>query len=99
MPTGPCLLGYVFSKCNLKDKYNLEIAFTGTFEKALYIYKNTVIMERYATYRQEQNTTYYATDWKNKNIYDKSIIINLADNIISTETRTQLIRLREINII
>ena len=82
-PTGPGLLGEIYfnsiNKSNLQFKLVFNTKYKINFTNKInisstmnIIYKNTIILQNYTTYRKDQKKTinkYYGILWKEKNIY------------------------------
>ena len=74
-PTGPGLLGdlYFSSNNNKYDDFSLFYCHPNI------VYKNTIVLQPYKEYREEQNqyqtSKHYMEMWYNKNIYKKSNLI------------------------
>lgn len=85
-PTGPGLLGSLYfgniSK-NINKIYDFELFFD--VKARGIVYKNTLVLQKYQEYYEEQSTyqktEYYATMWKNRDIYH----IDYQDNNFGVE--------------
>lgn len=87
-PTGPCIFGYAYTKCNGDKNYPLVLHHHGPKSEESIKYNNIKVLVHYPEYRQEQKSVYYQDLWNQKKIYDLNTVIDLSN--IDTEWPTEL---------